>query len=426
MIPRKPGDRPGTTPKGAPRPGGSAAARPGAAPPEPVATAEAELDHLAASIDRFKLEGEKFFNGATPTPPEDLRVKVGRELRALRQRTLKSAAEEFRLGSLEARFNSLTELHGRRLREREEGRGLHHRPVVAPAKRYDAEAGIVLDHDLEAPAVAALLAGLARGGGTAPDLESFRGYLARQLDAIREKTGATEVQFRARPGRGQDEAQGEPVGGRALRRAAPARACDRKEADVSKTSLALAAAAALAVVAAAAATTPAKPYNLERAIAAQRTVVAERPDDADAVQRPRQPARPGARLRRRRRRLRALARARSGQRQHPLQPRAAAREAGRAAGRLPRPQARGRARPAARPGPTTRSARSTRPGASTRSPSAPTRVPSGSSRAWPTRAPTRTCSTTRWRRAPCCAPTSAPARTCNRRAPTRSRPASRP
>jgi tetratricopeptide (TPR) repeat protein len=49
---------------------------------------------------------------------------------------------------------------------------------------------------------------------------------------------------------------------------------------VSKTSLALAAAAALAVVAAAAATTPAKPYNLERAIAAQQAIVAERPDDA--------------------------------------------------------------------------------------------------------------------------------------------------
>jgi hypothetical protein len=214
LIPRKPGDRPGTTPKGAPRPGGSAAARPGAAPPEPVASAEAELDHLAAAIDRFKLEGEKFFNGATPTPPEDLRVKVGRELRALRQRTLKSAAEEFRLGSLEARFNSLAELHGRRLREREEGRGMHHRPVVAPAKRYDAEAGIVLDRDLEAPAVAALLAGLARGGAAAPDLESFRGYLARQLDAIREKTGATEVQFRVDLEEGKMKLKARPLGAR--------------------------------------------------------------------------------------------------------------------------------------------------------------------------------------------------------------------
>ncbi len=227
MIPRKPGDRGGPSPAGAARPGGAAGvprpgaapagARPGAPAAEAAPTADAELDHLAASIDRFKLEGEKFFNGATPTPPEDLRQRVARELRALRQRNLKSAAEEFRLSSLEARFNSLAELHGRRLREREEGRGPFHRPAppAAAGRTYDPAAGILLGPDLEADAVAALLAGLARAGAAAPDVDTFRGYLARQLDAIREKTGATEVQFRLALEEGKMKLKAKPVGGRA-------------------------------------------------------------------------------------------------------------------------------------------------------------------------------------------------------------------
>lgn len=216
MIPRRPGDRGGTPTAGASRPGGTpGTGRSGAPATEPVATADADLDRLAASIDHFKLEGERFFNGATPTPPEELRHRVARELRALRQRNLKSAAEEFRLGTLEARFNSLAELYGRRLREREEGRGPFHRAAAPAARGYDAEAGIVLGPDLEPAAVAALLAGLARGGAAAPDVDSFRGYLARQLDAIREKTGAREVQFRLALEEGKMKLKAKPLGGRA-------------------------------------------------------------------------------------------------------------------------------------------------------------------------------------------------------------------
>ena len=208
LIPRKPGDRP-------PSAAGAAAPRPGAAPASPAPGAERELDQLAAGIERFKLEAEKFFNGASQVPPEDLRARLARELRELQQRNLKTAVEQFRLASLEARYNSLAELYGRRLREREEGRGGRARPPAgAPAAPvYDAERGIRLDRHLEPAAVEALRAGLARGGGAVPEPAAFRAYLARQLDAIQEKTGATAAQFRLALDEGKLKLKAKPLGG---------------------------------------------------------------------------------------------------------------------------------------------------------------------------------------------------------------------
>jgi len=141
---------------------------------------------------------DKFLGGGSkPEDYEAARQKAVRELRGLQQRSLKSAAEQFRLSALEARFGSLSELAARRIRDREEGRGARPAPPPAPAGQvHDPGRGIRLGLDLEPEAVRALHAGLVRDGAGAPDLETFRGYLGRQLDALREKTGATEATFR--------------------------------------------------------------------------------------------------------------------------------------------------------------------------------------------------------------------------------------
>lgn len=178
------------------------------------------IEHLSTEIQRLRVDFERFFSGALPIPPEEQRNRVQTHLRYLRSLNAGSAVDRFRIGDLEARFNSYNELFNRRLRDREEGR--KRLPTLPPAEaatpRYDPAAGIVFGQRIDPDAVAALYNGLAAGsaGGEGPrfDLASFGSYLQRQAAAIRERTGCDEVQFRlasedgklklkARPARGQ-------------------------------------------------------------------------------------------------------------------------------------------------------------------------------------------------------------------------------
>jgi hypothetical protein len=170
------------------------------------------LDQLATDIRRLQIDFERFFNGGLPVPPEELRIRLQTQIRNLRTLTL-SSVDSFRLGDLEARFNSYNELFNRRIRDREEGR--HHtlRPVPAAEKpRYDPAAGIVFGASVDPAAVEALYQGLAsRGEGPKFDLDSFQTYLARQAAALREKTGCNEVQFRLADEDGKLKLKARPV-----------------------------------------------------------------------------------------------------------------------------------------------------------------------------------------------------------------------
>ena len=116
-------------------------------------------------------------------------------------RTLPGVAENFRLGTLEAQFNSYHEMYGRRLRDAEEGRGTRSGEHAAVAIRHDPRAGIALGPQLDQESragIEALFAGLYHQANRPPtaDLETFRTYIAQQLAAIRQKTGCSEVLFR--------------------------------------------------------------------------------------------------------------------------------------------------------------------------------------------------------------------------------------
>jgi hypothetical protein len=171
------------------------------------------LAELVRLIERFRIEVERFFNGSAPIPPEDLRLNVQKALRDLRNASPRSAVEQFRLSGLETRFNLLSESYGRRLRDREEGRTpqrTHHDAAERP--RYDPEQGVVLGRGADPAAVEALFAGLARSGAANRlDLESFKGYLARQIDEIRARTGAEQVQFRLTQEEGKIKLKAKPV-----------------------------------------------------------------------------------------------------------------------------------------------------------------------------------------------------------------------
>ncbi|MEO8275944.1 MAG: MXAN_5187 C-terminal domain-containing protein [Thermoanaerobaculia bacterium] len=192
--------------------------RPGVvqAPAKPSATEQ--LDRLAEGIDRFKVEFERFLAGATLVPPEESRTRLVRDLRELRNANLRSSAEQFRLASLEARFNSYSELFNRRLRDKEEGRSRRgSRSAAAGSEsRFDVAAGIVVTDRLEASAVDALYQSLSQragGAGSAPamELEKFRGYLSQQIESIRLKTGCEAVQFRVATEDGKIKLKAKPV-----------------------------------------------------------------------------------------------------------------------------------------------------------------------------------------------------------------------
>jgi hypothetical protein len=193
--------------------------RPGAGPAAPQSQAKRPgvseaIDQLARDVQQLRIDFERFFSGALPLPPEDLRGRVQAQLRQLRGATLNTAVENFRLGDLEARFNSYNELFNRRLRDLEEGRHHHVRHAPAPeARRFDPSTGILFGERMEPEAVQALYQGLVSSPGDSPrfDLDSFQSYLAKQVTAIREKTGCSQVQFRLATEDGKVKLKARPV-----------------------------------------------------------------------------------------------------------------------------------------------------------------------------------------------------------------------
>lgn len=172
---------------------------------------EREITQLATSIERFRIDAQRFFAGDLAAPPEDLRDRIVAELRRLQASKLAGVAEKFRLNTLEAQFNSHVELFGRRLRARETGEGVK---IAEPTVQHDPETGVVVGPKANPGAVEALYKGLYLRTGTRNpqmDLERFRTYLSRQAETIRAKTGCAEIQFRIAEEGGKLKIKAKPV-----------------------------------------------------------------------------------------------------------------------------------------------------------------------------------------------------------------------
>lgn len=85
---------------------------------------------------------------------------------------------------------------------------------VPSAPKLDPMAGVVITDRLEPDAVDALYRALSReqGGAATMELETFRGYIARQIETIRVKTGCEAVQFRLAAEHGKLKLKAKPVG----------------------------------------------------------------------------------------------------------------------------------------------------------------------------------------------------------------------
>lgn len=167
---------------------------------------EREIDRLAASIQRFRVDSQRFFAGDLKLPPDELRDKIATDIRRLRGKNLKAASASFRLGTLEAQFQSHQDLFGRRLRQREESDKRVATHVEKPAP--DPMQGVILGAANDGPAVEALYRALQN---PKMDLDRFRVYIERQADAIRDKTRCREIQFRIAVQDGKTKLKARPI-----------------------------------------------------------------------------------------------------------------------------------------------------------------------------------------------------------------------
>lgn len=156
-----------------------------------------ELDQLDREIQQFHVDSRRFLAGDLDIPPDDQMDRIASKIRKMRIKGIRGVADNFRMNSLEARYNSHRELHNRRVRETEQGATTRRNRGVR--EEADPRKGIVFGENGDKQAVETLYKGLFLKTGTrnpAMDLERFRTYIHRQADTIREKTGCRDIQFR--------------------------------------------------------------------------------------------------------------------------------------------------------------------------------------------------------------------------------------
>ncbi len=159
------------------------------------------FDQQIASIEKdmrlLRIEFDQFMAGAIRIPPEDYRSRIGKRIQMMRKGRLRTSVERFRLSTLEASFNTLNELHARRLRDIESGRTV--RPQARKAgPRLDASRGFQIGEQPDRSAIEALYERLygRNGRGNKADFGSFEKHVAKQVAKLREKTGCAKVHLR--------------------------------------------------------------------------------------------------------------------------------------------------------------------------------------------------------------------------------------
>lgn len=160
-----------------------------------------DFNSQIASLERdlhvLRIEFDRFMAGAIRVPPEELRFQIGKRLRSIRTSRRRSSVERFRLNTFEASFNTLSDLHARRLREIESGKKVRGKPLAKETKP-DPEQGFQVGERPERRAVTALYDKLygSKGRSQKADFDSFNRHVAEQVARLREKTGCEKVHLR--------------------------------------------------------------------------------------------------------------------------------------------------------------------------------------------------------------------------------------
>jgi hypothetical protein len=105
-----------------------------------------ELLTLEAELKRLEAEYNMFFSGRAKRPPLETRARVEAMVKRRDREHIDSAADRFRFGTLQARFQKFIDLWDRGLRAREEGRPgpfMHAQPAKASPKADPAETKVL-------------------------------------------------------------------------------------------------------------------------------------------------------------------------------------------------------------------------------------------------------------------------------------------
>ncbi|MCH7749514.1 MAG: hypothetical protein IH939_15610 [Acidobacteria bacterium] len=91
--------------------------------PQPEqASLEGDLRRFEAELHQLEIEYTKFFAGARPRPPVELRARVEALIRRWDRVPIQGSSERYRYNTLQLRFRTFANLWDRGLRAREEGR----------------------------------------------------------------------------------------------------------------------------------------------------------------------------------------------------------------------------------------------------------------------------------------------------------------
>lgn len=179
-----------------------------AAPSTPHKSLAPEIDQFERELNRLRIDFERFLNGALDVPPVELEQSLVRELQSLRSKA-KASVEQFRLGTVEGKLQSLRERYQRRLRDKEMGHAPIHRE---PAPSIDPSAGVELRDRVDDAAATALYRALySESKSVPPDMEKFRSSLARQVASVRQKTGCSAVRLRVVEEDGRPKLKARPI-----------------------------------------------------------------------------------------------------------------------------------------------------------------------------------------------------------------------
>jgi len=168
-----------------------------------------QLQLLKTEVQRFRIESERYFNGAVAIPPEQLAQDIREAIRDIYSVGELDTPEQFRLNGIVARFNALDERFNRRFREHETGS----RPPQSPpptVEKPDLEHGIVVDEYSSADTSHTLFDHI-YSNQPAEKADAFHHYLQRRAAEIRAKTGCSQVRFRVQTTNGHRKLVARPV-----------------------------------------------------------------------------------------------------------------------------------------------------------------------------------------------------------------------
>lgn len=188
------------------------AAKAAAQPGGPVRNLEKDFAEIGEAIHQFRIDVQRYFAGDIHIPPETQKDRLALRIRQLRNSGLRGVAENFRLGTLESQFNSQVDFFNRKMREKEQGGTRRVAPAEPPPP--DPAQGVVYGQNGHSSAVEILYKGLYLQSGNrnpAMDLEKFRDFVGRQAEAIRAKTGCSDIQFRVEIEEGKPKLKAKPV-----------------------------------------------------------------------------------------------------------------------------------------------------------------------------------------------------------------------